>query len=356
MPSRRAHTKSRLGCVQCKARRVKCDQTYPTCKNCVRHEKTCVYSQVKSGPSSVAGQSPNPPTIDNGATASSPAGLASLSGGPVFDSLDMRLMHHYCIATAASLSYSPRAQEAWQRVMPDKAYTNHMLMHGLLTIAGFHYIRSYSTASDPASLGTYHARALHHQSLGLQMFREQIQNPSEDQSHELLLAYAATVGIITFAGASSNQQAMTYDDALGIFALLRGKTALWRMGSGLSPTSDLLPVFYDPSPPACIADLSKTTQALDDLHKVTRDSVRGDAIALLKSVTESRTTSEFRMLGLWAAGMSDEFLQLLKARDSVALQAFDHYCTILDSKSGLWWIGDLGLRMRGAIREAAMTV
>lgn len=35
MPSRRAHTKSRLGCVQCKARRVKVDsQTLVSCDSC----------------------------------------------------------------------------------------------------------------------------------------------------------------------------------------------------------------------------------------------------------------------------------------------------------------------------------
>ncbi|RYO89988.1 hypothetical protein DL766_005112 [Monosporascus sp. MC13-8B] len=38
---RRAHRKSRLGCLQCKKRKIKCDETRPSCLNCIRREITC---------------------------------------------------------------------------------------------------------------------------------------------------------------------------------------------------------------------------------------------------------------------------------------------------------------------------
>ncbi|KIW04320.1 uncharacterized protein PV09_04612 [Verruconis gallopava] len=41
MPPRLAHTKSRKGCVRCKARKVKCDESRPICKNCSRHNVAC---------------------------------------------------------------------------------------------------------------------------------------------------------------------------------------------------------------------------------------------------------------------------------------------------------------------------
>ncbi|KAJ5420874.1 Zn(II)2Cys6 transcription factor [Penicillium sp. CMV-2018d] len=61
--SRRSHRKSRLGCNNCKARRIKvghlyraieskgspylqCDETKPRCVNCARHSVECTYSQV----------------------------------------------------------------------------------------------------------------------------------------------------------------------------------------------------------------------------------------------------------------------------------------------------------------------
>lgn len=33
---RRGHTKSRLGCLQCKKRKVKCQETLPACANCTK--------------------------------------------------------------------------------------------------------------------------------------------------------------------------------------------------------------------------------------------------------------------------------------------------------------------------------
>ncbi|PLB52226.1 putative Zn(II)2Cys6 transcription factor [Aspergillus steynii IBT 23096] len=44
--SRRAHRKSRLGCINCKKRRVKCDEEKPTCTNCLRHSVECDYGDV----------------------------------------------------------------------------------------------------------------------------------------------------------------------------------------------------------------------------------------------------------------------------------------------------------------------
>ncbi|KAH7239511.1 hypothetical protein BKA59DRAFT_484627 [Fusarium tricinctum] len=40
---RRAHRKSRLGCQHCKKRKIKCDETWPVCRNCIRNNATCIY-------------------------------------------------------------------------------------------------------------------------------------------------------------------------------------------------------------------------------------------------------------------------------------------------------------------------
>lgn len=42
------HSKSRLGCVQCKSRHVKCDEAKPACGLCVRRGRTCEYRLVQS--------------------------------------------------------------------------------------------------------------------------------------------------------------------------------------------------------------------------------------------------------------------------------------------------------------------
>ena len=42
--TRRVHAKSRLGCLTCKRRRVKCDETQPVCTQCTRLQLSCAYS------------------------------------------------------------------------------------------------------------------------------------------------------------------------------------------------------------------------------------------------------------------------------------------------------------------------
>lgn len=37
------HRKSRLGCLRCKAKRIKCSETRPQCIHCIRNAAACVY-------------------------------------------------------------------------------------------------------------------------------------------------------------------------------------------------------------------------------------------------------------------------------------------------------------------------
>ncbi|TVY70129.1 Sterol uptake control protein 2 [Fusarium oxysporum f. sp. cubense] len=44
---RRAHTRSRTGCSECRSHRVRCGEQRPTCENCVNSRRTCEYPPVK---------------------------------------------------------------------------------------------------------------------------------------------------------------------------------------------------------------------------------------------------------------------------------------------------------------------
>ncbi|KAI3152096.1 transcriptional regulator family: Fungal Specific TF [Penicillium roqueforti] len=48
--SRRSHRKSRAGCVNCKQRRVKCDEAKPRCLRCQKHGSECDYSGQPARP------------------------------------------------------------------------------------------------------------------------------------------------------------------------------------------------------------------------------------------------------------------------------------------------------------------
>lgn len=57
--AKRPHRKSRLGCRNCKARKVKCDEAKPSCRNCSLRKDTCNYPSAVQ-PSSSSGPAPDP--------------------------------------------------------------------------------------------------------------------------------------------------------------------------------------------------------------------------------------------------------------------------------------------------------
>ncbi|KFZ15964.1 hypothetical protein V501_02477 [Pseudogymnoascus sp. VKM F-4519 (FW-2642)] len=49
-PPRRSHTKSRKGCDTCKRRHIRCDENFPQCKNCTKHNVRCPYIDTPEEP------------------------------------------------------------------------------------------------------------------------------------------------------------------------------------------------------------------------------------------------------------------------------------------------------------------
>ncbi|KAF3765955.1 hypothetical protein M406DRAFT_25035, partial [Cryphonectria parasitica EP155] len=72
--AKRPHRKSRLGCRNCKTRKVKCDEKKPSCRNCALRRETCVYPS-QSQHSAAAARS-------TGASAASASASASFSSAP----------------------------------------------------------------------------------------------------------------------------------------------------------------------------------------------------------------------------------------------------------------------------------
>lgn len=41
-----SHTKSRKGCDNCKKRHIRCDESFPQCRNCTKHKTRCPYNDI----------------------------------------------------------------------------------------------------------------------------------------------------------------------------------------------------------------------------------------------------------------------------------------------------------------------
>lgn len=77
---RKGHTKSRLGCFNCKKRKIKCQETRPMCDNCKKAGMRCAYP--KSTPEEISALSSSPINQPQSTPTS-------------FSLTDMQFFHHF---------------------------------------------------------------------------------------------------------------------------------------------------------------------------------------------------------------------------------------------------------------------
>ncbi|KAK0732647.1 hypothetical protein B0T21DRAFT_443843 [Apiosordaria backusii] len=113
---RRGHTKSRRGCFNCKRRRIKCQETRPSCGHCLKTGLTCEY--------------PSLPTIIH-----QPSNTL-----PLFSLLDLRLYHHFL---SQCYPHHPIGSEPlWLHEVPHLSQSHPYLMHAILGYSASHLLQS----------------------------------------------------------------------------------------------------------------------------------------------------------------------------------------------------------------------
>ncbi|KAH6664907.1 hypothetical protein B0J14DRAFT_239082 [Halenospora varia] len=117
---RKGHRKSRQGCVDCKRRKIKCQETLPACENCIRASLQCRYfTHTASGSTNI---SPHQPI--------------TLHETQIFNLTDMRLFHHYLVAAYPHLPV--RNDDVWLVYITPIGHQFDFLMHALLALSASH--------------------------------------------------------------------------------------------------------------------------------------------------------------------------------------------------------------------------
>ena len=159
--SKRSHKKSRLGCITCKRRKVKCDEVRPICRSCGLRNTTCEWpddsttairsTQGRTPRQQCTGSSSSSPnswmdeTPDRScSTALTPlrAVKEPLACLPATDVADMKLMWFYTMETSSSLLKENEGQERFSTAMRtavvQEALENPFLLKSLLAMTGLH--------------------------------------------------------------------------------------------------------------------------------------------------------------------------------------------------------------------------
>ncbi|KAK2745656.1 hypothetical protein FQN57_003552 [Myotisia sp. PD_48] len=181
--SRRHEKKSRGGCFNCKARKIKCSEVRPGCENCERRGLCCVYP-------SKAQQRNNRRTAEyNYIPETKPhndLALACTAGKP-FKARDFQYFHHFLTVAYPHLPYN--SERAWTSEIPQFAHQFEPLLDAVLSLGASH-------CALFSSRGEYKTDALIHRGGAIRGLRELAskEDPSNTELDVMLaICYALTL-------------------------------------------------------------------------------------------------------------------------------------------------------------------
>ncbi|RDW79094.1 Zn(II)2Cys6 transcription factor domain-containing protein [Aspergillus mulundensis] len=406
--SRKSHRKSRLGCGNCKRRRVKCDEKRPECSNCQRHSVSCDYAS-EDGSSSRELSSPydstpeqqrddsltfisssqadfRPPkrrharrTVPPAEDLEPPVSQTStaVANKPFdFSAADMAVFHH--LMSSKDLGGSNQmAISQYTRL----GFSFHYLLHLLLAFSNFHLARHQGDDPLHQILGQsrdYLAEGERHYSIGVGAVAEQIPHLGKENG---LALYAATLLIFLTSVARGPQQgeylAFRSDGQPGSLALFMGiRTVLETCSGNLSIDASVMHPAESKDPPS---------QGASEPHRSWRRSAEvarrydselphlGNLLSTLgldhdvqgyhqvfhrlqhifhslygfdSSVEESQL---WPYIFGWLYTLPNSFLTALQHREPVALVLFSFFLVLLKELDSTWFLRDWPEHIIGGI-------
>ncbi|KAF2744678.1 hypothetical protein M011DRAFT_408102 [Sporormia fimetaria CBS 119925] len=379
--SRRYHSKSRLGCSNCKKRRIKCDETKPACDRCKSACLDCVYAcpPVSPGESSTpsiaatilseqggtdANHNPafitNDHQISNGKILSSreqpqrngsgPAASSSLS--PV-NMRHMELLAHFIAHT--SLILGP-AHTSTRMALATTLSTPY-LINQVLALASLHLSHLV-----PAKSKAYALEAASLQADSLSSFADSNVSVSRENCIPMLL-FAALLGIYTLADAVLSFQggvSKFLDDYIRYLDVHRGARAVVEPFWEFLDQTDLAPFLNIASRSGSTASHPDVAAVCSNLATVVeRVPLDADAAmacreaiehlrAILDNIWQAQTNphahagSAYNTIYSWPILLSAKFTALLAKRVPQALVILAHYAVVLHERREVWVVGDAG--------------
>ncbi|CAI7607003.1 unnamed protein product [Penicillium glandicola] len=153
-PPRKSHTKSRNGCKTCKRRHIRCDETFPQCRNCTKHNCRCDYQDAAATRGSPPAPRRGPDLlmspeiemeIDNWHRTGVPPYPELLqcprSGWSSLSRTDLRLIHHIIGLSIDLHRRGLSGCTVWAQKMPNFlaiSLNNDFVMSSILSFSAFH--------------------------------------------------------------------------------------------------------------------------------------------------------------------------------------------------------------------------
>ncbi|KAH8831400.1 hypothetical protein DL96DRAFT_1587659 [Flagelloscypha sp. PMI_526] len=340
--SRRRKGKSKAGCRNCKARKVKCDETRPICKACSRRKENCVWNEWD----------------DPFAAYLTPAAAYALRIPPErqlaivpcssFNMRDLELLHTWSTKTFNSIAPDlPTIRHTYTTLVPELAFRHDTLLHAIFALSALQ-LHTSNPSSDYLSYAKTHCqKAL----LGLRQ---------ELSSNNLEVGFVTNFVLASYWLSSPSWNPINEAITPNLFdwfptarRFMVGLTPFWRcVATGHVKDSPFLPHFLvkaalkpsGPSPLPLLRGIHKKEtcpldpEELDDPQTVAVFETVLDALDVGANLALKPLTG-IGALYLFPGSCPDEFCNMLQSQSPRALIIMAHFCALLAQFDGTWWYG-----------------
>ncbi|PVH72356.1 hypothetical protein DL98DRAFT_470538 [Cadophora sp. DSE1049] len=358
---RRPYKKSTKGCCQCKARKIKCDETYP-CSNCRRKfvDATCCKYTSTSQPNTSPSDPPQTHSSSTSSVSKSPL-HRSLSVTPVgvksSNLLELRLMHHY----TKSVYERPRRisgcalyHSLWDFEIPQVAFSSELVLNALLGLTSLNLLSlNPDDQTLSSSAWSYFNKAVVLQRTAL--------DAMDRRNAEPMIITAVLLAHYNWLASCSEDnphpkklEVETYNMCKGILNLaqesgpcLEKYSAIPEVVVELPPGSSLDQNFMD----LAVEDMETLLRSLEfrNIHQEDKDACQKFAdevmqiYTLIASGSKDNAGLEQKMVTILHR-VPECFVQLLEVDDptALALLARSIMCLDLLGDSSAWWVHGAG--------------
>ncbi|CRG87356.1 Oleate activated transcription factor 3 [Talaromyces islandicus] len=380
---RRTHQKSRLGCANCKRRRIKCDERKPICSNCATHAIECTFSnpgnancksplitthrfrpyrpasaisKKQHSKGSEAEDSPRISTNSIGTQCdfdltSRPSPAPGQS--PILFA-DLGLLHHFTISTYRSLVDNPTISHLWQIEFVGWGMTFHSILHLILALSALHL--GYE---NPNQRHQYVQQADDHFTFGVRSITAVLAQLSEESCQKVYIS-AVLICIVYFARGPRTGEYLVFSDQgvsewrvlmNGVKLILQSyrdqiftgilKPEINQEELSVSPLlrSELDEHILHIQGVQQLVDQELLTESDNDIYT----AAIKDLLAVLNEVYEKRSAQKLpvglmQVLIGWVYRLPGELTSQLEQKEPLALILLAHWAVLLKYMQSVWFM------------------
>lgn len=360
MAPRKAHKKTRSGCLPCKRRKVKCGEEDCPCNNCVKRGLACTYGQAKST------NTPDPSTSNSPHYNASPrpgpsaCGEAEHPHSVLNRQEELCLVHHYLTSTHLDFSRGMNAVDIWRDMPFHDGIQHAFVLDAVLALAALH--KAYV---EPQHSEKYTSACLHYQSQCLRAYHHQLSDINEENCHAMF-AVSALVNVIAIAmshGGPSLLPIPSIETLLTTFKLLRGIQIVLHTTHEIVRSAHYKSAFAMPKVPEGTPVSLEVGQAMEKLRRRAAEAgefntkdrldIYNTSIEKLEDhFKQVELCDRLDMIIAYPIAIDEKAIEMLRDRDPMMMLIFVHYGVLYLRLHERWWARGFGCRLVWDLSEA----